>query len=172
LLLLLGAVALFDRFGSADTARNAASAGALDPAPTSAPVPTKPDTAATASAAEREPKPSRCPGTNPYRVPVAAGRTDPPSKPDSTVDSVWLAWRSCPGLVVVEGHVEKGGDTRDASNMAIAMAERLALKGIPEGTLTWTGKGATTPLAGRDPTDTANRRIEIYLMEPYHPGLR
>jgi outer membrane protein OmpA-like peptidoglycan-associated protein len=136
------------------------------------PPPTNPDTVPTATMVAAKDKPARCPGTNPFRIAGPAGRTDLPPKWKLTVDSVWLAWRNCPGLVVVEGHVEKGGDSRDASRMAIAMTEQLALKGIPEGTLTWTGKGATQPLAGRAPTDAANRRIEIYLMEPYHPGLR
>jgi hypothetical protein len=164
LLLLVGAIALFDSFAGSDATQDAVIA--------SAPLLTKPDTAPAATVAAATDKPKRCPGTNPYRIAVSAGRTDPQPKWEQTVDSVWAAWRTCPGLVVVEGYVEKGGDSRDASRMAIGVAEKLALKGIPEGTLTWTGKGASTPLAGRDPTDAANRRVEIYLMEPYHPGLR
>lgn len=168
LLLLLGGIALFDRFAAGEKTQNAAIAGA----PPSVPLPNNPGAAPTATVAAATDRPKRCPGTNPYRIAVSAGRTDPEPKWEQTVDSVWLAWRNCPGLVVVEGHVEKGGDSRDTSRMAIGVAEKLALKGIPEGTLTWTGKGAATPLAGHDPADAANRRIEIYLMEPYHPGLR
>lgn len=173
LLLLVGAIAVVDRFAASDTTQVAAIDGALSKgAPPTVPVPNNPNTASTATVAADKDKPGRCPGTNPFRIAALAGRTDLPPKSDLTVDSVWLAWKNCPGLVVVEGHVEKGGDSRDASRMAMAMTEQLALKGIPEGTLTWTGKGASEALAGHGPTDAANRRIEIYLMEPYHPGLR
>lgn len=155
LLLLLGGIAFFDRFTTSDKTQDAV----IDAAPT-------------ATLVVRKDKPARCPGTNPFRIAALPGHTDLQPQWKQTADSVWLAWRNCPGLVVVEGHVEKGGNSRDASDMAINMAEQLALKGIPEGTLTWTGKGAATPLPGHDPGDAANRRVEIYLMEPYHPGLR
>ncbi len=172
LLLLFGAIALFGRFAGSDKAQVATiDRTRSDGRPPSAPLADDPDAAPTATVAAGKDKPARCPGTNPFRITALAGRTGPQSNWDPTLNSVWLAWRNCPGLVVVEGHVEKGGDSLDASRMAIAMAEQLALKGIPEGTLTWTGKGATTPLAGHGPADAANRRIEIYLMEPYHPGL-
>ncbi len=173
LLLLFGGIAFFDRFAASDTSQVAAIDGApSEGTPSTVPPPNNHDAAPTATTVAAKDKPARCPGTNPYRITLSAGRTDLQPKWDQTVDSVWRAWRNCPGLVVVEGHVEKGGDSRDASRMAIGVAEKLALKGIPEGTLTWTGKGAMTPLAGHGPTDAANRRIEIYLMEPYHPGLR
>ncbi|WP_428630686.1 TIR domain-containing protein [Sphingopyxis sp.] len=166
LLVLLGAIVLFDRFAASDTTQVAA----IDGAPSESA--STPNTVPTTTVVAGQDRPGRCPGTNPFRIAASAGRTDPQPEWNPTVDSAWLAWKNCPGLVVVEGHVEQGGDTRDASRMAIAVAEQLVQKGIPEGTLTWTGKGATTPLAGHGPTDAANRRIEIYLMEPYHPGLR
>lgn len=172
-LLLFGTIALFDRFTTSDKTQNAAIDGALSERPSqSVPVPNNPAAAPSATDVVGQDKPARCPGTNPYRIAALPGRTDLQPQWKQTADSVWLAWRNCPGLVVVEGHVEKGGNSRDASNMAIKMAEQLALKGIPEGTLTWTGKGAGKPLPGHDPGDAANRRVEIYLMEPYHPGLR
>lgn len=172
-LLLFGTIALFDRFTTSDKAQNAAIDGPLSERPSQGvPVPNNPAAAPAATGVAGKDKPARCPGTNPFRIAALPGRTDLQPQWKQTADSVWLAWRNCPGLVVVEGHVEKGGNSRDASNMAIKMAEQLALKGIPEGTLTWTGKGAETPLPGRDPGDAANRRVEIYLMEPYHPGLR
>ena len=173
LLLLFAMIALFDRFTTSDKARNAAIDGVLSERPShGVPMANNPDAAPTATVVVGKDKPARCPGTNPFRIAALPGRTDLQPQSNLTVNSVWLAWRNCPGLVVVEGHVEKGGNSRDASNMAIAMAKQLALKGIPEGTLTWTGKGAATPLPGHDSSDAANRRVEIYLMEPYHPGLR
>lgn len=173
LLLLFGGIAFFGRFAASDTSQVAATDGAPSEAtPSTVPLPNNSNTAPTATMVAGKDKPARCPGTNPFRIAALPGRTDLQPQWKQTADSVWLAWRNCPGLVVVEGHVEKGGNSRDASSMAIEMAKQLALKGIPEGTLTWTGKGAATPLPGRDPGDAANRRVEIYLMEPYHPGLR
>ena len=173
LLLLFGGIVFFDRFVASDTSQVAAIDGAhSEDTPSTVPVPNNPDAASAATVVTGKDKPARCPGTNPFRIAALPGRTDLQPQWKQTADSVWLAWRNCPGLIVVEGHVEKGGNSRDASNMAIKVAEQLALKGIPEGTLTWTGKGAATPLPGHDPSDAANRRVEIYLMEPYHPGLR
>lgn len=173
LLLLFAMLALFDRFTTSDKTQDAAIDGARsERSSQGVPAPNDPDAAPAATVAAAKDKPARCPGTNPYRIAALPGRTDLQPQWKQTADSVWLAWRNCPGLVVVEGYVEKGGNSRDASSMAIKMAEQLALKGIPEGTLTWTGKGAGQPLPGHDPTDAANRRVEIYLMEPYHPGLR
>lgn len=172
-LLLFAMIALFDRFTISDQTQKGAIASARSERPSQGVAgPNDPDAARAATVAAAKDKPARCPGTNPYRIAALPGRTDLQPQWKQTADSVWLAWRNCPGLVVVEGYVEKGGNSRDASGMAIKMAEQLALKGIPEGTLTWTGKGAGQPLPGHDPSDAANRRVEIYLMEPYHPGLR
>ena len=166
-LVLLGALAIFDRFGAADRQPAVASAGEAG----GASVPTK----ALASNANTLPmatgpagpgKLAFCTPDKPFVATFRPGRIDLPPLWNLTVANAWLAWRECRGPVRVEGHVEAGGGSEaDSRAMAEGLAKELALEGVDPKAISVIGLGAKRPLANPDdPTD--NRRVEIYLLPP------
>lgn len=98
------------------------------------------------------------------RFAEASAAIDPASA--ALLDEVAAALRPCAGsLIAITGHTDASGD--EAANRALsrqrAMAVRAALggRGIALVDLRAAGKGSEEPLAGLDPADPANRRIEF-----------
>lgn len=103
------------------------------------------------------------------RFDEASARIDPVS--EKLLDEVAHALRPCVGsIIAVIGHTDAGGDpqTNVALSMARAEAVRWALigRGIPADGLRAAGMGAQQPIAGLDPSDPANRRIEFSVISP------
>lgn len=103
------------------------------------------------------------------RFAEASATIDPASM--VVLDEVAAALRPCLGsIIAVTGHTDAGGDA--AANVALsggrAAAVRLALvqRGIPAGGLRAKGVGAAEPVAGLEPADPANRRIEFSVIAP------
>ncbi|WP_246543893.1 OmpA family protein [Novosphingobium profundi] len=102
--------------------------------------------------------------TRTIRFTESSARLDPAS--GRLLDEVTRALKPCVGsIIAVTGHTDKGGnpDVNKALSLARAEAVRWALigRGIPADGLRATGVGAEKPIAGLDPTDPANRRIEF-----------
>lgn len=98
------------------------------------------------------------------RFAEASAAIDPASR--DVLDEVAGALRPCVGsIIAVTGHTDAGGDA--AGNLLLsrqrAEAVRAALegRGIPADGLRAQGLGAKQPLAGLQPDDPANRRIEF-----------
>lgn len=82
------------------------------------------------------------------------------------LDEVAAALRPCVGAIIaVTGHTDNSGD--EPANIVLSqrraeMIERgLVARGIPERNLRTRGVGSAQPVAGLDPADPANRRIEF-----------
>lgn len=82
------------------------------------------------------------------------------------LDEVATALRPCIGARIdISGHTDNSGD--EPSNKALSLERAEAVKralvarGIDESSLQTRGLGSSTPMAGLDPADTANRRIEF-----------
>ncbi|SFF75576.1 OmpA-OmpF porin, OOP family [Novosphingobium sp. CF614] len=102
--------------------------------------------------------------TRTIRFTEASARIDPAS--EKLLDEVAHALRPCVGsIIAVTGHTDGNGDprTNTALSMARAEAVRWALigRGIPADGLRAAGLGSKHPIAGLDPLDPANRRIEF-----------
>lgn len=98
------------------------------------------------------------------RFAEASAAIDPASR--ELLDEVAAALRPCVGsIIAITGHTDGMGD--QAANLALsrqradAVRNALAGRGIPEDGLRATGVGSAKPLAGLEPTDPANRRIEF-----------
>ena len=107
--------------------------------------------------------------TRTIRFSEASARIDPAS--EKLLGEVAQALRPCLGsIIAVIGHTDAGGneDANVALSMARAEAVRWALigRGIPADGLRATGVGAQKPIAGLDPLDPANRRIEFSVISP------
>lgn len=92
------------------------------------------------------------------------------------LDEVAVALRPCQGsLIAVSGHTDSSGP--ETANLALsrtrANAVRKALihRGIPANSLRAVGAGSSEPIAGLDPSNPANRRIEfsVIAIVPIHP---
>lgn len=91
---------------------------------------------------------------------------------DILLDEVADALRPCVGsIIAITGHTDASGT--DAANVALsrdrALAVRKALvaRGVPADGTRPRGVGSSLPVAGLDPADPANRRIEFsVLTEP------
>ncbi|MCJ2184711.1 OmpA family protein [Novosphingobium sp. 1949] len=102
--------------------------------------------------------------TRTIRFTEASARLDPAS--GRLLDEVARALRPCVGsIIAVTGHTDAGGNAEVNKALSLARAEavRWALigRGIPADGLRAAGVGATHPIAGLDPADPANRRIEF-----------
>jgi OOP family OmpA-OmpF porin len=82
------------------------------------------------------------------------------------LDEVATALKPCIGARIdISGHTDNSGD--EPSNKALSLERAEAVKralvarGIDESSLRTRGLGSSTPMAGLDPADTANRRIEF-----------
>ena len=80
------------------------------------------------------------------------------------------ALRPCVGsIIAITGHTDDNGD--ESANLALSRARADAVRwaligrGIPADGLRAAGKGSKEPLAGLDPGDPANRRIEFSVLE-------
>lgn len=107
--------------------------------------------------------------TRTIRFSEASARIDPAS--EKLLGEVAQALRPCVGsIIAVIGHTDAGGnlEANVALSMARAEAVRWALigRGIPADGLRATGVGARQPVAGLDPLDPANRRIEFSVISP------
>ena len=98
------------------------------------------------------------------RFSEASAQIDPTSH--AMLDEVAAALRPCLGsIIAITGHTDGLGD--EAGNLALsrlraeAVRAALAARGIPEDGLRASGMGSRQPMAGLDPTDPANRRIEF-----------
>jgi OOP family OmpA-OmpF porin len=86
------------------------------------------------------------------------------------VDEVAVALRPCLGsIIAITGHTDNSGARADNVGLSRMRAEavRAALiqRGIPADGLRTKGVGARQPVAGLDPSDPANRRIEFSVIE-------
>nr|WP_086492926.1 OmpA family protein [Novosphingobium panipatense] len=98
------------------------------------------------------------------RFTEASARIDPVS--ERLLDEVARALRPCVGsIIAVTGHTDATGNPEANKALSLARAEsvRWALigRGIPADGLRAAGLGSKTPIAGLDPLDPANRRIEF-----------
>lgn len=102
--------------------------------------------------------------TRTIRFSEASARIDPAS--ERLLDEVAQALRPCVGsIIAITGHTDAGGNIEANVALSLARAEavRWALigRGIPADGLRATGVGSKDPIAGLDPGDPANRRIEF-----------
>lgn len=102
--------------------------------------------------------------TRTIRFSEASARIDPAS--ERLLDEVAEALRPCVGsIIAVTGHTDGNGNPEANLALSLARAEavRWALvgRGIPADGLRATGVGSRAPVAGLDPRDPANRRIEF-----------
>jgi OOP family OmpA-OmpF porin len=102
--------------------------------------------------------------TRTIRFNEASARLEPSSV--RLLDEVARALRPCVGsIIAVTGHTDAGGNSQVNVALSLARAEAvrsaLVSRGIPADGLRAAGKGAATPVAGLDPGDPANRRIEF-----------
>ncbi|WP_423142984.1 OmpA family protein [Parablastomonas sp. CN1-191] len=87
------------------------------------------------------------------------------------VNEVARALEPCTGSVIaIVGHTDANGN-EDAnvalsSQRAAAVRNALAQRGLPERSLRAKGVGSAEPIAGLEPSDPANRRIEFSLIVP------
>ncbi|MDE8651176.1 OmpA family protein [Novosphingobium album (ex Liu et al. 2023)] len=102
--------------------------------------------------------------TRTIRFSEASARIDPAS--EKLLDEVADALRPCVGsIIAITGHTDGNGN--EAANIALSMARADAVRfeligrGIPADGLRSTGIGSKHPVAGLDPRDPANRRIEF-----------
>ncbi|MCT2398129.1 OmpA family protein [Novosphingobium mangrovi (ex Huang et al. 2023)] len=107
--------------------------------------------------------------TRTIRFSEASARIDPAS--EKLLDEVARALRPCVGsIIAVIGHTDAGGNQQVnlALSLARANAVRWALigRGIPADGLRAAGVGSKQPIAGLDPRDPANRRIEFSVISP------
>lgn len=107
--------------------------------------------------------------TRTIRFNEASARIDPAS--DKLLGEVARALRPCVGsIIAVIGHTDAGGDPRVNLTLSMARAESvrwaLVARGIPADGLRATGMGSKQPVAGLDPLDPANRRIEFSVISP------
>lgn len=98
------------------------------------------------------------------RFSEASALIDPAS--EKLLNEVASALQPCVGsIIAVTGHTDSAGD--EGANLALSRARADAVRwaligrGIPADGLRATGKGSSKPLAGLDPKDPANRRIEF-----------
>lgn len=84
----------------------------------------------------------------------------------AVLDEVATALKPCFGArIAITGHTDNSGD--EPSNKALSLERAEAVKralvarGIAEGSLQTRGLGSSMPVAGLDPADPANRRIEF-----------
>lgn len=82
------------------------------------------------------------------------------------IDEVVAALRPCRGsIIAIHGHTDSSGD--EARNVTLsreranAVRRALVRRGIPADALRAIGSGSREPIAGLDPADPANRRIEF-----------
>lgn len=90
---------------------------------------------------------------------LAVGGTD-------LLDEVAAALRPCFGAkIAITGHTDGSGDEPANKVLSLERAtmvkRALVARGIPEANLQTMGLGSSMPVAGLDPSDPANRRIEF-----------
>lgn len=102
--------------------------------------------------------------TRTIRFSEASARIDPGS--ERLLDEVARALRPCVGsIIAITGHTDGNGN--EQANLALSKARgdavrwALVARGIPADGLRATGVGSKMPIAGLDPLDPANRRIEF-----------
>ncbi|WP_067732478.1 OmpA family protein [Novosphingobium naphthalenivorans] len=107
--------------------------------------------------------------TRTIRFTEASARIDPAS--ERLLDEVARALSPCVGsIIAVIGHTDAGGNPK--ANLALSMARANAVRwalvgrGIPADGLRAAGVGSAQPVAGLDPSDPANRRIEFSVISP------
>jgi len=106
--------------------------------------------------------------TRTIRFAQASARVDPAS--DGLLDEVARALAPCVGSVIaITGHTDANGNP--AANRALSLARAEAVRwelvgrGIPSDGLRAAGVGSERPIAGLDPNDPANRRIEFSVIQ-------
>lgn len=85
---------------------------------------------------------------------------------DELLDEVAAALRPCLGAIIaIDGHTDSSGDPELnlalSRDRAYTVRRELVERGIPGDGLRARGVGSTEPVAGLDPADPANRRIEF-----------
>lgn len=108
------------------------------------------------------------------RFEESSARIDAASR--ELLDEVAAALRPCLGsIIAIIGHTDSSGS--EPGNLALSLAraeavrDALVARGIPDDGLRVSGRGSRDPIAGLDPTDPANRRIEfaVVALEPIAP---
>lgn len=106
--------------------------------------------------------------TRTIRFARASAAIDPASL--ALLDEVAAALRPCAGgIIAVTGHTNRSGD--EGANIALSRAradavrDALIRRGIPGHEVRTAGIGSGRPVAGLDPADPANRRIEFSVIE-------
>jgi OOP family OmpA-OmpF porin len=107
--------------------------------------------------------------TRTIRFSEASARIDPAS--EKLLDEVARALRPCVGsIIAVIGHTDAGGNQKVNLALSVARANavrwELISRGIPADGLRAAGVGSKQPIAGLDPRDPANRRIEFSVISP------
>lgn len=102
--------------------------------------------------------------TRTIRFSEASARIDPASV--RLLDEVARALGPCAGsIIAVTGHTDANGSPEANRVLSLARAEavrwELIARGIPSSGLRAIGVGSERPIAGLDPRDPANRRIEF-----------
>lgn len=102
--------------------------------------------------------------TRSLRFEGGSARIDAASR--ELVDEVAEALRPCLGATIrIDGHTDNSGPEPDnlalSSQRAAAVRDALVARGIPADGLHAQGLGSHQPVAGLDPADPANRRIEF-----------
>lgn len=107
--------------------------------------------------------------TRTVRFNEASARIDPTS--ERLLDEVAHALHPCVGsIIAVIGHTDADGNPQ--ANLALSQARAEAVRwaligrGIPADGLRAAGLGSKQPIAGLDPADPANRRIEFSVISP------
>lgn len=92
------------------------------------------------------------------------------------LDEVARALRPCLGsIIAITGHTDSSGPEPGnlalSQERAVAVERALVRRGIPQDGLRAQGVGSADPIAGLDPADPANRRIEFSVIatQPLQP---
>lgn len=88
---------------------------------------------------------------------------------EEVLDELATAMRPCLGAIVaIAGHTDTSGSPQInialSQDRAQMVRQELIGRGIPAQNLRATGFGSTRPVAGLDPADPANRRIEFQVV--------
>lgn len=144
-----------------------ASAPAAVVAPVAVPAPPPVPVAPVAPPRPAEPPVRDCPPL--FAVQFGAGSLRPEALPADSVAQLRTWLEAHPqAVLVVQGHADARGGARYnwelSYRRAHAVAQQLRTAGVPRGRISAQAAGAFQPLAGREDTEAANRRVVLGLL--------